>query len=73
MPAVPITSDKQYEKAIEVLTRLGGTWQGVGFEEKYLLVNEAQYNALEQAGVVVPGDTKKDPKRGKKSRKNGQL
>ena len=30
MPAVPITSDEQYEKAIEVLTREGGTWQGVG-------------------------------------------
>ena len=73
MPAVPITSDKQYEKAIEVLTRVGGTWQGVGFEEKYLLVSEAQYKALAEAGVVTPKNTKKDQKRGKRSRKNAQL
>jgi hypothetical protein len=73
MPAVPITSDEQYEKAIEVLDRVGGTYQGVGFEEKYLLVNEAQYRALVAAGVATPKKTRKDLKRGKTSRKNGLL
>ncbi|HYT94606.1 MAG TPA: hypothetical protein VEL76_38175 [Gemmataceae bacterium] len=57
MPAVPITSRDQYERAIEVLTSVGGTWQGVGREERYLLVTEAQYKALVEAKVVVPEDT----------------
>ena len=38
MPAVPITSPEQYIKALEVLDRVGGTFQGVGFEERFLLV-----------------------------------
>src|ERR1700690_3581103 len=42
MPAVPITSMKQYERAIEVLDRVGGSWQGVGFEERFLLVSPRQ-------------------------------
>jgi hypothetical protein len=69
MPAVPITSDEQYEKAIEVLTRVGGTWQGVGFEDKFLLVTEAQYKALVEAKVAIPEDSAKGPNRGKNSRK----
>jgi hypothetical protein len=73
MPAVPITSREQYIKAIEVLTRMGGTWQGVGFEEKFLLVSEAQYKALVEAKVVSHSDPEKDQKRGKKSRKNEDL
>ena len=72
MPAVPMTSREQYIKAIEVLDRLDGTYQGVGQKEKFLLVSEAQYKALVEAGVVVPNDTNKDQKRGKKSRKNEQ-
>jgi hypothetical protein len=72
MPAVPITSPEQYEKAIEVLTRVGGTWQGVGFEEKYLLVSPRQYEALVKAGVVSPEDTDKEPRRGKSARKSPQ-
>jgi hypothetical protein len=72
MPAVHITSDKQYEKALNVLIDLGGTWQGVGFEDRYLLVSERQYQALVEAGVVVPKDDKKDAKHGKKSRKRPQ-
>jgi hypothetical protein len=72
MPAVPITSDEQYEKAIGVLTRVGGTWQGVGFEEKFLLVTEAQYKALVEACVVTPENTEQDPKRGKNSRRTGK-
>ncbi len=72
MPAVPITSDEQYEKALEVLTRVGGTFQGVGFEEWVLLVTEAQYKALVEAGVVHPSDTKQNPKGQKKAPKNGR-
>jgi hypothetical protein len=41
MPAVPIKSREQYIKAIEVLDRVGGTWHGVGDEERYLLVTPA--------------------------------
>jgi hypothetical protein len=70
MPAVPITSDEQYEKAIEVLTRVGGAYQGVGFEERFLLVSPAQYRALVEANVVLPPDKVKEPKRGKNARKN---
>ena len=69
MPAVPITSSKQYEKAIEVLTRVGGTWQGVGMEERFLLVSEAQYKALVEAKVTTPKKIEKGSKRGKNSRK----
>jgi hypothetical protein len=72
MPAVPITSKEQYIKAIEVLDRVGGTWSGVGFEERYLLVSERQFQALVEAGVAVPKDEKKDAKHGKKSPKRRQ-
>jgi hypothetical protein len=59
MPAVRITSNKQYEKAIEVLDRVGGTWQGVGQDERFLLVSPRQYAALVRAKVVTPQDPKK--------------
>ena len=69
MPAVPISSDEQYLKITEVLDRIGGVYQGVGFEERYLLVSPAQYQALVEANVVAPLDEKEEPKRGKNSRK----
>jgi hypothetical protein len=72
MPAVPITSSEQYEKALEVLTRVGGTFQGVGFEEQYLLVSEAQYKALVEAKVVLPEGPKQDSRRGKNGRKRAR-
>jgi hypothetical protein len=72
MPAVPITSDEQYEKALGVLYRVGGMFQGVGFEDKYLLVSPAQYQALVEAKVVNPEETNKEPKRGKSSRKRAK-
>jgi hypothetical protein len=72
MPAVPITSREQYIKAIEVLDRVGGTYQGVGRDEWWLLVSEAQYKALVHAKVVTANDTEKDSKRGKNSRKNAK-
>lgn len=68
MPAVPITSREQYIKAIGVLTEVGGTWQGVGDVEKYLLVSPTQYEALVEAGVTKP-KTQKEMGRGKKTRK----
>ncbi|MBI3822828.1 MAG: hypothetical protein HY289_09135 [Planctomycetes bacterium] len=70
MPAVRMTSREQYVKAIGVLTRVGGTWQGVGDEvEPSLLVNPKQYQALVDAGVVAAESNGKEPSRGKKSRK----
>jgi hypothetical protein len=69
MPAVPITSNEMYERAIEVLTRVGGTWQGVGMTERFLLVSPRQYDALVEAKVVIPEDTDKDSQRGKNPRK----
>jgi hypothetical protein len=63
MPAVPIMSREQYIKALEVLDRVGGTFQGVGIEEKRLLVSEAQYRALVEARVVIPDQTRTDKRR----------
>jgi hypothetical protein len=72
MPAVPIKDREQYIKAIEVLDRVGGTWHGVGDEERYLLVTPAQYKALVEARLVNPEDGKKDSKRGKNSRQRAK-
>lgn len=71
MPAVPITSSEQYEKALEVLDRVGGTFQGIGQEEWFLLVTEAQYKALVEAKVVTPQNGEKGPKRGQNTRPTG--
>lgn len=71
MPAVPITSPEQYEKALAVLDRVGGTFQGVGQKEWFLLVTEAQYKALLEAKVIAPDVREKGPKHGKNSRKTG--
>jgi hypothetical protein len=69
MPAVLIASDEQYEKAIEVLTRVGGTWQGVGRKERFLLVSEAQHRALIEAKVASSErNAKKESGRGKNIR-----
>jgi hypothetical protein len=69
MPAVPIKDREQYIRAIEVLDRVGGTWHGVGQKDRYLLVTQAQYDALVKAKVVSGTNNKKDGTRGKKSRK----
>jgi hypothetical protein len=69
MPAVRITSDKQYEKAIEVLDRVGGTWQGVGYPDRFLLVSPRLYEALVRAKVVTPQDSKKPFPRGNNTHK----
>jgi hypothetical protein len=69
MPAVPMTSREQYIKALEVLDRVGGTWQGVGYPDRFLLVSPRQYEALVEAKVVTPEDTNKETPRGKNARK----
>jgi hypothetical protein len=69
MPAVPITSREQYIQAIEVLDRVGGTWQGVGREEWFILVTPTQYQALLEAKVIAPQPPPEDSKCGKKTRK----
>ena len=51
---------------------VGGTWQGVGWEDRYLLVSEAQYKALVEAKVVPAEDGAKGPTRGKNSRKRAE-
>jgi hypothetical protein len=72
MPAVEIENDEQYSRAWAVLTQVGGTFHGVGGEDKRsLLVTQAQYEALVAAGVVKKDGTK-DPSRGqKKARRDG--
>jgi hypothetical protein len=70
---VPIKDLKQYEKAIEVLTRVGGTYQGVGTDEWFLLVTEPQYQALVEAKVIPPDKGAKDQHGGTSSKKKAQL
>jgi hypothetical protein len=73
MPAVLIKNQEDYVKIIEVLHRMGGTWQGVAREEKmYLLVSPSHYKALVEAKAVTPEDQNKDAIRGKKARKTSK-
>ena len=66
MPAVEIENPKQLSRALAVLTEVGGTFHGVGGEDKpVLLVTEAQYRAL-VAAEVVKKDGTKERSRGKK-------
>jgi hypothetical protein len=65
--AVHIRSKEQYIQAVRVLDRVGGTWHGVGTSaDPVLLLTEAQYRALVQAGVVSDNDKEVKP-RGKKA------
>jgi hypothetical protein len=55
--AVHIESQEQYIAALRVLNKVAGTWQGVGpSSEPVLLLTEAQYQALVEAGVVSAND-----------------
>ena len=64
---VRIQSKEQYIRAIEVLNHVHGTWQGVGpSSAPVLLLTEAQYNALVEAGVV-PWNGKELKASGKKT------
>jgi hypothetical protein len=73
MPRVRINDLKQYAKALEVLTQVGGTWQGVGQKEWFLLVTEAQYRALVEANVVSLNESDKDHNHGTKPKKSAPL
>jgi hypothetical protein len=65
--AIPIQSREQYLQAMRVLDKVGGTWQGVGpSSAPVLLLTDAQYNALLEAGVVTAHD-KEVNTRGKKA------
>jgi hypothetical protein len=65
--AVHIQSDEQYLAAIGVLNKVGGTWQGIGpASDPVLLLTEAQYTALVEAGVI-PANDKEVKSRGKKA------
>jgi len=63
---VRLESQAQYIRAIEVLDKVSGTWQGVGpSSAPVLLLTEGQYSALVEAGVV-PWNGKEVKVRGKK-------
>jgi hypothetical protein len=70
MPAIRITSRDQYIQILEVLHRIGGTWQGVGGKERYLLVTPTHYQALLEAKVIPPENSTKDSNHAKKSRQS---
>jgi hypothetical protein len=50
---------------------VGGTYQGVGQKERFLLVSEAQYQALVEARVIPPNGHK-DSSRGQTARKTAK-
>jgi hypothetical protein len=65
--AVHIRSKEQYIQALEVLDKVGGTWHGVGTSsDPVMLLTDAQYNALLEAGVV-PANDREVKTRGKKT------
>ena len=65
--AVHVHSREQHIAALRVLDKVGGTWQGIGTSsDTVLLLTEAQYNALLEAGVV-PANDKEVKARGKKA------
>jgi len=65
--AVSIQSREQHIHALDVLDRVGGTWQAVGTSAApVFLLTDAQYDALIQAGVVRTNG-QEDQARGKKA------
>jgi hypothetical protein len=73
MPAIDIHSAEQYSKALEVLTRVGGTFHGVGGRKRALLVTEPQYQALVVAGVVKKNGAKERSRGTKKAQRDGAV
>ncbi len=56
--AIHIHSQEQYIQALRVLNKVAGTWQGIGpSSDPVLLLTDAQYHALVDAGVVPANDT----------------
>jgi hypothetical protein len=65
--ALHIHSQEQYIQALRVLDKVGGTWQGIGpSSAPVLLLTDAQYQALVEAGVAPANDKEVKP-RGKKA------
>lgn len=65
--AVHIHSREQEIEALRVLNKVGGTWRGIGTSsDPIMLLTDAQYNALVEAGVVSAND-KEVKGRGKKA------
>jgi hypothetical protein len=65
--AVHIQSREQYVQALRVLDKVAGTWRGIGpSSAPVLLLTDAQYNALVEAGVV-PSNDREVKARGKKA------
>ena len=65
--AVHIQSKEQEIQALRVLDKVGGTWQGIGTSsDPVMLLTDAQYNALVEAGVV-PANDNEVKGRGKKA------
>jgi hypothetical protein len=56
-----------------VLTQTGGSFQGVGRDEWYLLVSNAQYQALVEAKVVAGSNGAEEQPRGKKPAAKAKL
>lgn len=73
MPRVAIKDQKQYEKALDVLSRVGGTFQGIGQDEWFLLVTSAQYQALLEAKVVAPENGAREQPRGQRAKRKAKL
>lgn len=64
---VRLDGRKQFAAAIRVLNELPGTWHSRGTEEfTELLLLDAHYNALVDAGVI-PSNGKKEKRSGKKN------
>jgi hypothetical protein len=72
MPHVRIKDLDQYARALEVLHRVGGTFQGVGQDEWFLLLTNAQFQALVDAKVVSAETGAKGKARDAKSKKKAQ-
>jgi hypothetical protein len=65
--AVHIHSREQYIQAVRVLDKVAGTWQGVGpSSDPVLILTDAQFRALREAGVV-PANGQEVNARGKKT------
>jgi len=65
--AVRIRGKEQQIKALRVLDKVGGTWQGIGTSsDPVYLLTDALYNALVQAGVI-PANDKEVKARGQKA------
>jgi hypothetical protein len=72
--AVHIHSREQYVEALRILNHVEGTWRGIGPPSApVLLLTEAQYKALLEAGVVSANDKEVGSRGEKATAKKGKL